>query len=92
MPCDCQLFVTRTNTLLLPLLFCVSSCRAPLRAVVPGHVGVRNVKWLSGIVVSPVEADGPWQRGMAYKVTLLLCFWGEPALSQWCGRCECVCM
>lgn len=33
----------------------------------PGHVGVRNVKWLSAIVTSEEEAQGPWQRGIAYK-------------------------
>jgi DMSO/TMAO reductase YedYZ molybdopterin-dependent catalytic subunit len=47
------------------------TCRAPLRAVVPGHVGVRNVKWLTGLVLSSEEAPGPWQRGMAYKVHTL---------------------
>jgi sulfite oxidase len=39
----------------------------PLRAVVPGHVGVRNVKWVTEIVASEEEATGPWQRGIAYK-------------------------
>ena len=39
----------------------------PLRAVVPGHVGVRNVKWLRKITLSAEEARGPWQRSMAYK-------------------------
>lgn len=39
----------------------------PVRVVVPGHVGVRNVKWLKRIVLSDQEATGPWQRGMAYK-------------------------
>lgn len=39
----------------------------PLRAVVPGHVGVRNIKWLTRVVASHEEADGVWQRGMAYK-------------------------
>lgn len=39
----------------------------PLRAVIPGHVGVRNVKWVSKIVLSSEEATGPWQRGMSYK-------------------------
>ncbi len=39
----------------------------PLRAVVPGHVGVRNVKWVHKIVASESEAEGPWQRGVAYK-------------------------
>jgi len=40
---------------------------APLRLVVPGHVGVRNVKWVSKIVTSTEEAEGTWQRGIAYK-------------------------
>jgi sulfite oxidase len=39
----------------------------PLRVIVPGHVGVRNVKWVNKIVLSKEEAPGPWQRGMAYK-------------------------
>jgi len=39
----------------------------PLRAVVPGHVGVRNVKWVEKIVAAESEAEGPWQRGVAYK-------------------------
>eukprot|EP00656_Telonema_subtile_P009952 TRINITY_DN14731_c0_g1_i6.p1 TRINITY_DN14731_c0_g1~~TRINITY_DN14731_c0_g1_i6.p1 ORF type:complete len:263 (-),score=57.28 TRINITY_DN14731_c0_g1_i6:64-852(-) len=39
----------------------------PVRVVVPGHVGVRNVKWLTKIRVSDEEAQGPWQRGIAYK-------------------------
>lgn len=42
----------------------------PLRVVVPGHVGVRNVKWCNKISLSKEEATGPWQRGMAYKVPL----------------------
>jgi sulfite oxidase len=39
----------------------------PLRAVVPGHVGVRSIKWLTRVVASEAEAEGVWQRGMAYK-------------------------
>lgn len=39
----------------------------PLRAVVPGHVGVRSVKHLKSIRLREDEAEGPWQRGMAYK-------------------------
>jgi sulfite oxidase len=39
----------------------------PLRVIVPGHVGVRNVKWISSICLAGEEAQGPWQRGMAYK-------------------------
>jgi len=40
----------------------------PLRAIVPGYVGVRNVKWLTKIILSDEESDGPWQRSIAYKV------------------------
>jgi len=40
----------------------------PLRAIVPGHVGVRNVKWVHSIVLSKEEAKGDWQRGLNYKV------------------------
>ena len=35
-----------------------------VRVVVPGHVGVRNVKWLTKITTSEEEAHGPWQRGI----------------------------
>lgn len=34
----------------------------PLRAVVPGHVAARSVKWLSKIVVSDEESTSQWQR------------------------------
>ncbi|EOO02397.1 putative sulfite oxidase protein [Phaeoacremonium minimum UCRPA7] len=34
----------------------------PLRAVVPGHVAARSVKWLSKIVVSDEESSTQWQR------------------------------
>lgn len=40
---------------------------APVRLVVPGVVGVRNVKWVGRIRASTEEAEGPWQRGLAYK-------------------------
>jgi sulfite oxidase len=40
----------------------------PLRAIIPGFVGVRNVKWLKSITLSDEESEGPWQRGMNYKV------------------------
>ena len=40
----------------------------PLRVIVPGFVGVRNVKWLKSICFSDTESDGPWQQGMNYKV------------------------
>jgi sulfite oxidase len=39
----------------------------PVRVIIPGHVGVRNVKWVSEIKLSPYEAKGAWQRSMAYK-------------------------
>lgn len=34
----------------------------PLRAVVPGHVAARSVKWLSKIVISDEESPSQWQR------------------------------
>ncbi|KAK3689548.1 Oxidoreductase, molybdopterin-binding domain-containing protein [Podospora appendiculata] len=34
----------------------------PLRAVVPGHVAARSVKWLSKIVVADEESSSQWQR------------------------------
>ncbi len=34
----------------------------PLRAVVPGHVAARSVKWLSRIVVADEESQSQWQR------------------------------
>jgi len=33
----------------------------PLRVVVPGVVGARNVKWLGKIVAAPAESTGHWQ-------------------------------
>ncbi|XP_055598643.1 sulfite oxidase, mitochondrial isoform X2 [Uranotaenia lowii] len=34
----------------------------PVRVIVPGVVGSRNVKWLGRIVVSPKESDSHWQQ------------------------------
>ncbi|KAK3919403.1 Sulfite oxidase, mitochondrial [Frankliniella fusca] len=34
----------------------------PVRAVVPGTVGARNVKWLGRIIVSDTESDSHWQQ------------------------------
>lgn len=34
----------------------------PLRAIVPGVVGARNVKWLGRITVSSAESDSHWQQ------------------------------
>lgn len=34
----------------------------PVRAVVPGIVGARNVKWLGRVVLSERESDSHWQR------------------------------
>ncbi|OQR67496.1 putative sulfite oxidase [Tropilaelaps mercedesae] len=34
----------------------------PVRAIVPGVVGARNVKWLGRIVLSDVESDSHWQQ------------------------------
>lgn len=35
----------------------------PIRVIVPGVVGARNVKWLGRIVVSKLESDSHWQQG-----------------------------
>lgn len=35
---------------------------SPLRAVVPGHVAARSVKWLSKIIVADEESTSQWQR------------------------------
>ena len=40
----------------------------PLRVIVPGYAAVRSVKWVEKIEVSREEAEGPWQRGLNYKV------------------------
>lgn len=34
----------------------------PLRVIVPGVVGARNVKWLGRIVISSKESDSHWQQ------------------------------
>ena len=35
---------------------------APLRLVVPGVVGARQVKWLASVRLLPSRSDAPWQR------------------------------
>jgi len=40
----------------------------PIRLIVPGYAGVRSLKWLKSIAISKEEAEGPWQRGLNYKV------------------------
>jgi len=40
----------------------------PLRVIVPGYIGVRNVKWLDSIILHKEEAEGPIQRGLNYKI------------------------
>ena len=39
----------------------------PLRVIVPGYVGIRNIKWLKSITLSEEEVDGTWQKGISYK-------------------------
>ena len=39
----------------------------PLRVIVPGYVGIRNIKWLKKITLSENEVDGTWQKGISYK-------------------------
>lgn len=40
----------------------------PLRVIVPGYAAVRSVKWLDKIELAASEAEGPWQRGLNYKI------------------------
>ncbi|XP_078033227.1 sulfite oxidase [Augochlora pura] len=35
----------------------------PIRVIVPGVVGARNVKWLDKIIISKEESHSQWQRG-----------------------------
>lgn len=46
----------------------------PVRVVVPGVVGARNVKWLGRIVVSKQESDSHWQQ-KDYKGFSPSCDW-----------------
>ena len=39
----------------------------PLRVIVPGYVGIRNIKWIKKIKFSEEEVEGCWQRGILYK-------------------------
>lgn len=40
----------------------------PLRVIVPGYAGIRNVKWVNRIELASEEAEGAWQRGLNYKI------------------------
>lgn len=40
----------------------------PVRVIVPGYAAVRSVKWLERIELAHEEAEGPWQRGLNYKI------------------------
>ena len=39
----------------------------PLRAVIPGTIGARSVKWLESIRLRKDEAESGWQRNVQYK-------------------------
>lgn len=39
----------------------------PLRLIVPGYVGVRNIKWVKSIELHEEDAPSEWQRGISYK-------------------------
>jgi len=40
----------------------------PLRIIVPGYAAVRNIKWVEKIELATSDAEGPWQRGLNYKI------------------------
>lgn len=39
----------------------------PVRLIVPGYTGAKNVKWLTSINISDEPSHSNWQRGIAYK-------------------------
>lgn len=39
----------------------------PLRVIIPGFTGAKNVKWITNINISNEESYSTWQRGIAYK-------------------------
>ena len=39
----------------------------PVRVIVPGGIGARNVKWCQTIRVASEESDSVWQRNVQYK-------------------------
>ena len=39
----------------------------PVRLIVPGYTGAKNVKWLTGINISNEPSYSTWQRGVAYR-------------------------
>lgn len=39
----------------------------PIRAIVLGYSGAKNIKWLTGIKISNEESISNWQRGILYK-------------------------
>ena len=40
----------------------------PIRVIVPGYTGSKQVKWIQRIEFSDKEVDSPWQTGIAYKI------------------------
>ena len=40
----------------------------PIRLIVPGYAGIRNVKWVKSIKITDEEVQSPWQTGIAYKM------------------------
>ena len=39
----------------------------PLRLIVPGYVGIRNIKWIKSIKLSDKCVDNQWQTQLSYK-------------------------
>ena len=39
----------------------------PLRVIVPGYSGAKNIKWIKEIKISSEESTSTWQKGVAYK-------------------------
>jgi sulfite oxidase len=46
----------------------------PIRAVVPGHVGARSVKWLGRVKAAADESEGHWQVRGGGVIIIIYCY------------------
>ena len=79
----------------------------PVRAMVPGHVAARSVKWVEKIIVSADESDSHWQQhdykgfcpGATPDYCVIVLLPPHPLLASGffsvpplCFRCHCACL
>lgn len=60
--CDDVILAYKMNDELLPDIH-----GYPIRLIVPGYVGIRNLKWVSNIKLVKNECNSMWQTGLSYK-------------------------